>query len=131
MAHGRRSSCPLDRGGGARTVSSLDRRGGASNATLVFAAKLSRSMTIVAASSRGSQAVAYADSASDLPMLECAGFPVAVNPEAKLAAIARRRGWHVEHWARAATRPPLPMGPVDRHRSPWWARLDQLFGATR
>ncbi len=77
------------------------------------------------------QAVAYADSASDLPMLECAGFPVAVNPEAKLAAIARRRGWHVEHWARAATRPPLPMGPVDRHRSPWWARLDQLFGATR
>lgn len=77
------------------------------------------------------EAVAYADSASDLPMLECAGFPVAVNPEAKLAAIARRRGWHVEHWARAATRPLLPMGPVDRDRSPWWARLDQLFGATR
>ena len=28
------------------------------------------------------EAVAYADSASDLPLLECVGFPVAVNPEA-------------------------------------------------
>ena len=45
--------------------------------------------------------MAYADSASDLPMLEAVGFPVAVNPEAKLAAIARRRGWHVEHWHKA------------------------------
>ena len=61
-----------------------------------------------------SQAVAYADSASDLPMLEAAGYPVAVNPEAKLAAIARRRGWHTEDWARApgARRPLLPMGPL-------------------
>ena len=49
--------------------------------------------------------VAYADSTSDLPMLEAAGFPVAVNPEAKLAAIARRRGWSVEHWHRAAGGP--------------------------
>ncbi len=49
--------------------------------------------------------VAYADSTSDLPMLEAAGFPVAVNPEVKLAAIARRRGWSVEHWERAAGGP--------------------------
>jgi fatty acyl-CoA reductase len=45
------------------------------------------------------QIVAYADSTSDLPMLEAAGLPVAVNPEAKLAAVARRRGWPIEHWA--------------------------------
>ncbi|HKN88745.1 MAG TPA: HAD-IB family phosphatase, partial [Acidimicrobiia bacterium] len=59
-----------------------------------------------------SDAVAYADSASDLPMLESVGFPVAVNPEPKLATIARRRGWHVEHWSRApgGPRPLLPMG---------------------
>jgi phosphoserine phosphatase len=44
------------------------------------------------------QIVAYADSTSDLPMLEAAGLPVAVNPEAKLAAVARRRGWPIEHW---------------------------------
>ncbi len=43
---------------------------------------------------------AYADSTSDLPMLEAAGLPVAVNPEPKLAAIARRRGWPVERWER-------------------------------
>ncbi|HEU5448122.1 MAG TPA: HAD-IB family phosphatase, partial [Acidimicrobiia bacterium] len=57
-------------------------------------------------------AVAYADSASDLPMLESVGFPVAVNPEPKLATIARRRGWHVEHWSKApgGPRPLLPMG---------------------
>jgi HAD superfamily hydrolase (TIGR01490 family) len=62
------------------------------------------------------QAVAYADSASDLPMLEAVGFPVAVNPEAKLAAIARRRGWPVEHWAKApgGPRPLLPLAPRRR-----------------
>ena len=59
------------------------------------------------------ESVAYADSASDLPMLEAVGHPVAVNPETKLAAIARKRGWHVEHWAKApgASRALLPMGP--------------------
>ena len=59
------------------------------------------------------QSVAYADSASDLPMLEAAGHPVAVNPETKLAAIARKRGWHVEQWpkARRGPRPLVPIGP--------------------
>jgi HAD superfamily hydrolase (TIGR01490 family) len=60
------------------------------------------------------ECVAYADSTSDLPMLEAAGYPVAVNPETKLAAIARQRGWHVEQWPRAAgyKRPLLPFGPM-------------------
>ena len=59
------------------------------------------------------ESVAYADSASDLPMLEASGHPVAVNPETKLAAIARKRGWHVEHWPKApgGPRPLLPIGP--------------------
>lgn len=57
------------------------------------------------------ESVAYADSASDLPMLEAAGHPVAINPETKLAAIARKRGWHVELWPRApgGPRPLLPI----------------------
>ena len=61
-----------------------------------------------------SESVVYADSTSDLAMLEAAGYPVAVNPETKLAAIARKRGWHVEHWPRAAgyRRPLLPFGPI-------------------
>jgi HAD superfamily hydrolase (TIGR01490 family) len=63
------------------------------------------------------ESMAYADSASDLPMLEAVGYPVAVNPEAKLASIARRRGWHVEHWQKAdgGAPPILPLGPLD-HR---------------
>ncbi|HEX3793351.1 MAG TPA: HAD-IB family phosphatase, partial [Acidimicrobiales bacterium] len=61
------------------------------------------------------ESVAYADSASDLAMLEAVGFPVAVNPEARLAAIARRRGWHVEHWSKAegGSHRPLPLGRFD------------------
>ncbi len=48
------------------------------------------------------EGVAYADSTSDLPMLEAVGFPVAVNPETRLAALARKRGWLVEHFDKAA-----------------------------
>jgi alcohol-forming fatty acyl-CoA reductase len=60
------------------------------------------------------QTVVYADSSSDLPMLEAAGVPVAVNAEAKLAAIARKRGWHTEQWAKARGAPArlLPIGPL-------------------
>ena len=64
------------------------------------------------------ESVAYADSTSDLPMLEAVGFPVAVNPETRLAALARKRGWLVEHWDKAAggPRPLLPIGPRWRER---------------
>ncbi|MET0460249.1 MAG: HAD-IB family hydrolase [Ilumatobacteraceae bacterium] len=39
------------------------------------------------------QCYAYSDSASDLPMLEAVGHPVAVNPDARLARHARANGW--------------------------------------
>jgi HAD superfamily hydrolase (TIGR01490 family) len=38
---------------------------------------------------------AYSDSASDLPMLELVGHPVAVNPDNPLERLARQRGWPV------------------------------------
>jgi HAD superfamily hydrolase (TIGR01490 family) len=38
---------------------------------------------------------AYSDSASDLPMLEAVGHPVAVNPDAELEEVARREGWEI------------------------------------
>jgi HAD superfamily hydrolase (TIGR01490 family) len=38
---------------------------------------------------------AYSDSASDLPMLEAVGHPVAVNPDARLERVAGQRGWPV------------------------------------
>jgi fatty acyl-CoA reductase len=43
-------------------------------------------------------AYAYADSLSDLPLLEAVGNPVAVNPDVALAAVARSRGWPTEEW---------------------------------
>ncbi|MGE0713662.1 MAG: HAD family hydrolase [Planctomycetota bacterium] len=52
--------------------------------------------------------VAYADDASDLPMLSMVGRPVAVNPDARLLATARSHGWPVLHieatrsWSRKA-----------------------------
>jgi fatty acyl-CoA reductase len=58
------------------------------------------------------ESVAYADSTSDLPMLELVGFPVAVNPETRLSALARKRGWLVEQWDPASGGPAgaLPLG---------------------
>jgi HAD superfamily hydrolase (TIGR01490 family) len=60
-----------------------------------------------------SESVAYADSTSDLPMLEAVGFPVAVNPETRLATLARKRGWLVEQFAKSpgADRVLVPLGP--------------------
>ncbi|MCP4963439.1 MAG: HAD-IB family hydrolase [Actinomycetia bacterium] len=57
------------------------------------------------------EGVAYADSASDLPMLEAVGYPVAVNPEARLVTIAEKRGWLSEHWSKSpgGPRPLLPI----------------------
>jgi len=59
-----------------------------------------------------SESVAYADSASDLPMLEAVGFPVAVNPEPKLASLANKRGWLIENFEPVAGSPTklLPIG---------------------
>jgi HAD superfamily hydrolase (TIGR01490 family) len=43
---------------------------------------------------------AYSDSATDLPMLEAVGRPVAVNPDRPLAKIARERGWEMRHFTK-------------------------------
>ncbi|MCC7292024.1 MAG: HAD family hydrolase [Phycisphaerales bacterium] len=43
---------------------------------------------------------AYGDSIADAPMLERVGHPVAVNPDGKLSAMARQRGWRIETWTR-------------------------------
>ncbi len=43
---------------------------------------------------------AYSDSATDIPMLEVVGHPVAVNPDRELARTAAERGWEVRAFAR-------------------------------
>jgi HAD superfamily hydrolase (TIGR01490 family) len=75
------------------------------------------------------ECVAYADSSSDLPLFEAVGFPVAVNPETRLATIARKRGWLVEHWSKAsgAPKPLLPIGDLLPERE----RRRRFTGASR
>jgi HAD superfamily hydrolase (TIGR01490 family) len=55
------------------------------------------------------ESFAYADSLSDLPMLELAGTPVAVNPDARLSQVAGQRGWRIERWKMAPGNWRLPM----------------------
>ncbi len=43
---------------------------------------------------------AYSDSESDLPMLRLVGHPVAVNPDAELARVARVEGWEIMRFER-------------------------------
>ena len=47
---------------------------------------------------------AYSDSASDLPMLEAVGHPVAVNPDSRLARQAHDRGWPIVIFSRRTRR---------------------------
>jgi HAD superfamily hydrolase (TIGR01490 family) len=47
---------------------------------------------------------AYSDSESDLPMLRAVGHPVAVNPDAALAKIARDERWEVMRFERLGRR---------------------------
>jgi HAD superfamily hydrolase (TIGR01490 family) len=43
---------------------------------------------------------AYSDSATDIPMLECVGHPVAVNPDRELLRTAREKDWDVKTFTR-------------------------------
>jgi len=47
---------------------------------------------------------AYSDSESDLPMLRAVGHPVAVNPDAELARIAREEEWEILHFDKLGRR---------------------------
>lgn len=58
---------------------------------------------------------AYSDSATDRPMLELVGYPVAVNPDRELLRTARARGWEMCWFARPVPlRERVPM-PGPRH----------------
>lgn len=58
---------------------------------------------------------AYSDSASDLPMLEAVGHPVAVNPDRELRRAARTRQWEILRFShRVPLRERVPM-PEPRH----------------
>jgi HAD superfamily hydrolase (TIGR01490 family) len=51
-----------------------------------------------------SASYAYADSASDLPLLRAVGQPVAVDPDVILFRVARKERWPIEIWQRDETK---------------------------
>ncbi|HWS94519.1 MAG TPA: haloacid dehalogenase-like hydrolase, partial [Mycobacterium sp.] len=53
---------------------------------------------------------AYSDSYNDVPMLSLVGTAVAINPDARLRALARERGWEIRDFrtARKAARIGVP-----------------------
>ena len=57
---------------------------------------------------------AYSDSFSDLPFLEAVGTPIAVDPDRRLRAVARERGWEILEGRerRRGLRPVLYGGPA-------------------
>lgn len=51
----------------------------------------------------------YSDSITDLPLLEAVGAPIAVNPDARLARLAKKRGWAIERWGTNLAPPSAPL----------------------
>lgn len=61
--------------------------------------KLVAARTWVGAAGMGlDQVTFYTDSYADRPLLEAVGHPVCVDPDPRLARLARRNGWRVERW---------------------------------
>jgi HAD superfamily hydrolase (TIGR01490 family) len=84
---------------------------------------------------------AYSDSATDLPMMEAVGHPVAVNPDRDLRREAEKRGWQVRYFRRPVrlrqrlpqVRPPSPVaaaavGTVALAAVVGWLYLRRLTG---
>jgi HAD superfamily hydrolase (TIGR01490 family) len=56
---------------------------------------------------------AYSDSATDIPMLETVGNPVAVNPDRELLKVARERSWEIRRFVRPVRlRDRVPVPPA-------------------
>lgn len=49
------------------------------------------------------ESFAYSDSITDVPLLECVGHPVAVNPDKELARVAQSNGWPITHFSKEVT----------------------------
>ena len=50
----------------------------------------------------------YTDSISDVMLMENVGYPVAVNPDARLRAHAKERGWEIQDWGIAESKMKKP-----------------------
>jgi HAD superfamily hydrolase (TIGR01490 family) len=79
---------------------------GRATGTFMYSVDKARAMRRLAATEGIDLAASYAysDSASDLPMLRAVGHPVAVNPDPRLARIARNEQWEVMRFDRLGRR---------------------------
>ena len=60
-----------------------------------------------------SKAYGYADSHSDLPMLQAVGRPTAVSPDVTLFREARKARWPIEDWRTAGRTARLQLPRID------------------
>jgi HAD superfamily hydrolase (TIGR01490 family) len=102
------------------TRSSLDDEGRYTGSTELYCYGPQKATAMVElAAERGidlSASYAYSDSATDIPMLECVGHSVAVNPDRELLRAAREHEWEVRTFTRRVRlrdrMPTPPAGPT-------------------
>lgn len=101
------------------TRAELDERGRYTGRTELYCYGPAKVIAMQAAAERDgidlAASYSYSDSASDRPMLEAVGHPVAVNPDRELLRAARQHGWEVRRFTRRVPlRERVPM-PAPRH----------------
>jgi HAD superfamily hydrolase (TIGR01490 family) len=74
---------------------------------------------------------AYSDSATDVPMLEAVGHPVAVNPDRALRRIAQERQWEIRRFEHTIEpiRAPAPTGTAMAARRRRWVKTGSAAAA--
>jgi hypothetical protein len=115
------------------TRAELDERGRYTGKTERYCYGPEKVVAIVEAAERDgidlAASYAYSDSATDRPMLEAVGHPVAVNPDRDLVRAARANGWEVRRFAhRVPLRERVPM-PGPRHAAVGGGALALAVGA--
>ncbi len=101
------------------TRAELDEHGRYTGRTELYCYGPAKVIAIEAAAARDGIDLAasygYSDSATDRPMLEAVGHPVAVNPDRELLRVAKLNGWEVRRFVRRVPlRERVPM-PAPRH----------------
>jgi HAD superfamily hydrolase (TIGR01490 family) len=90
--------------GAIASVGEIDAEGRYTGKMAFYASGTGKAEAIRALATRAqldlSSSWAYSDSATDLPMLEAVGHPVAVNPDRALGRLARERGWEVRQFTK-------------------------------
>jgi HAD superfamily hydrolase (TIGR01490 family) len=115
------------------TRAELDERGRYTGRTELYCYGPAKVIAIQAAAERDGIDLAasygYSDSASDRPMLEAVGHPVAVNPDRELLKAARNQGWEVRRFThRVPLRERVPM-PAPRHAAVGGGAVVAAIGA--